>query len=68
MAAPLHVDDEPVIRAADAGHMQAQLMELGARNTWLRPGHPFPNGSLPKRRNEFDAISATDVTEILAVT
>lgn len=67
MANPLHADDETVIRSADSGHIQAHLLTLGARNTWLRPGHPFPDGNLPSNRTAFDGISAADVTELLAI-
>lgn len=67
MAPPLVASDEPTIRAADPSFIRAALMGLATRGTWLRAGHPNPDGSVPKNKAQFDAILANDVIELLAI-
>jgi hypothetical protein len=64
---PLGVADEPIVRAADPSHVQAALTALTTRGSWLRHGHPFPNGSLPRNANQFNAITPSDIIELLSI-
>lgn len=62
----LNANDKLRIQAADVGQVQAKLAPLAHRHTWLSPGNSIQNGNPPKEKAAFDALSPSDVIELIA--
>lgn len=68
MADPLGRADVNSLTQRSPIPIQAHLAKYanGAMTPWLRPGHPYPNGRLP-RGTAINAVTPADLVEMVAV-
>ena len=69
MSDPLGAADRATIARAQMSFILAILAGFkgAARPSWLSPGHTHPDGNLPSRVSDFNALPPQDIIEVIAV-